>query len=654
MCYADVEVVEVARAGNEGLVLDGAQGDEGWKPCREGNSTSQCTAKSGAQHQGPRRHPPYSEDSQETVTERREDVDAGRTKGLVEGDEVDQNSTAGACNDESIITSVPSDARLLADETKEQEKTGNISTRLFVSVSDQTGVPNLPISSIKPGLQTLPAGEPATPEQATEVVGLGDGPVGGSDASERPDFDLNEGILPDEASLDDGTTTPASRISLALVPHSVVTNLATPIAVVATMKGAFIPPASPLRLKGELGWKGSAATSAFRPAEPRRTPDRQQSATDGVAADPPPEISLKRMRPPLDIDLNVVDEGGLEAEGVLPQLPCLEQRVVNLVLEDMSYAHRTPPVKLDLDLNRVDEGEESGYLMVAEDKGCQFLHPSFRSELSASRSSVRDFDLNDGPASDDYFSVEDVALFTGSPKLAVPPAASVIGGLTLGGDGVNASEWFGPSNTSGAGVPSFPCTRADSCFTVALSGPQSSAGPGPTAFGYEYQAARGVIGSTASLYPSSSPAAGYSIAGYPPGSSFSYGCAMGFPSSSPPYVESAGSTSLTSSLSSQAGISGGAYVRPPYLLGVGDIPVQDGPSSWARANLDLNAGPDTTEREDVREDHTNVRQPIFSNKQNMKDDQSKGFRFGTVKRKEPEGGRGDLVRTGYGQSAWNV
>ncbi|PQQ02940.1 uncharacterized protein Pyn_11830 [Prunus yedoensis var. nudiflora] len=38
----------------------------------------------------------------------------------------------------------------------------------------------------------------------------------------------------------------------------------------AAAKGPCIPPEDLLKSKGEVGWKGSAATSAFRPAEPRK------------------------------------------------------------------------------------------------------------------------------------------------------------------------------------------------------------------------------------------------------------------------------------------------------------------------------------------------------------------------------------------------
>ncbi|CAN6215515.1 unnamed protein product [Urochloa humidicola] len=76
-------------------------------------------------------------------------------------------------------------------------------------------------------------------------------------------LDLNENQCAEEADCN-----PKSILS-----NSV--NLSMPIAVAAS-RGSSVFPAR-LHFEGELGWKGSAATSAFRPASPRRTPDAEKS-----------------------------------------------------------------------------------------------------------------------------------------------------------------------------------------------------------------------------------------------------------------------------------------------------------------------------------------------------------------------------------------
>ncbi|CAL5040641.1 unnamed protein product [Urochloa decumbens] len=80
---------------------------------------------------------------------------------------------------------------------------------------------------------------------------------------ELGNLDLNENQCAEEADCN-----PKSILS-----NSV--NLSMPIAVAAS-RGSSVFPAR-LHFEGELGWKGSAATSAFRPASPRRTPDAEKS-----------------------------------------------------------------------------------------------------------------------------------------------------------------------------------------------------------------------------------------------------------------------------------------------------------------------------------------------------------------------------------------
>ena len=58
-----------------------------------------------------------------------------------------------------------------------------------------------------------------------------------------------------------------------------VNTMSTPIPVVSASRPAPTPglTGAPLQFEGTLGWKGSAATSAFRPASPRKNCDNDRN-----------------------------------------------------------------------------------------------------------------------------------------------------------------------------------------------------------------------------------------------------------------------------------------------------------------------------------------------------------------------------------------
>ncbi len=315
-------------------------------------------------------------------------------------------------------------------------------------------------------------GDSTTPQQPVEGArhGGGDAAVSGSEASERPDFDLNEGFAGEDGPQDDDPITMPHSSSSALqivqsATHPIASTasasgVAAPIAVLAATKGAFIPPTSPMWIKGELGWKGSAATSAFRPAEPRRTPDRQHSGAESLASDANLSLNanpVKRPRPLLEFDLNVADDRVMEDIGVAvttlsSQGSVLEMSLQNQSLlsssvsgvtfnkqesspfltflkpESSSSAHplssgsgfgslqaspggqapsssgygRTTRPNLDLDLNRMDDSEECRMMPFSSDarvaEGVGSLAPSNNSTSKPPARRVMDFDLNDGPS----------------------------------------------------------------------------------------------------------------------------------------------------------------------------------------------------------------------------------------------------------------
>lgn len=123
------------------------------------------------------------------------------------------------------------------------------------------------------------------------------------------DFDLNEGLAMDEFLQD---TQPSCFPQSTSIPGALAgsvkatSTLSAPVAVSAAAKGAFIPLLNSLH-KCDIGWKGSAATSAFRPAEPR-VPAKTQSST-------PPLTEVRNVN---SFDLNVADLGNFEDDLPFP------------------------------------------------------------------------------------------------------------------------------------------------------------------------------------------------------------------------------------------------------------------------------------------------------------------------------------------------
>ncbi len=402
------------------------------------------------------------------------------------------------------------------------------------------GVPALLSSSVSqpivnPALTHNSQGDSTTPVQPLEGIAHSDAAVGGTDTSERPDFDLNEGFAAEDSPQDDAITVPPTSAALIIQPAYPIAStasasgVAAPIAVLAATKGTFIPPLSPMRIKGDLGWKGSAATSAFRPAEPRRTPDRQHSNAESLASDANLSLNanaVKQVRPLLEFDLNVADDRVMEDVGVAATTLSSQGSVLGISLqnqplpsssvsgvtfikqenpfltflkpESSSSAHplsnggygslRASPGQapsssgygtarpnLDLDLNRMDDSEECGtpfYSDARAAEGAASLAPSNNSTSKPARR-VMDFDLNDGPSFEEV-GVDDPV--SQSLPLRKPASNAVIpvgmSGTRMRGEGMNLSSWFSPPGNSfpGVAVPAFPPAPAsDPGYSVAAA-----------------------------------------------------------------------------------------------------------------------------------------------------------------------------------------
>lgn len=212
-------------------------------------------------------------------------------------------------------------------------------------------------------------------------------------------FDLNEEVCSDEMDQ------PGNAVS-------------TPISVVSASRPATIPglPVAPLQFEGTLGWKGSAATSAFRPASPRKNPDSDKNHSVGGTSD----SSSKQRHDFLNIDLNVA-EGGDDLGKQIPASSGLPSGESSIEVSQRSE-------RFKLDLNRIeDDGDVlpsnttvEGQHMYNRNGRCS---PTPASSSSSMQPSMRNFDLNDGPSLQDSL---DQGPSKFSQILVSKPDASVI------------------------------------------------------------------------------------------------------------------------------------------------------------------------------------------------------------------------------------
>lgn len=276
------------------------------------------------------------------------------------------------------------------------------------------------------------------------------------------DFDLNEGFAVDEFSQDSSLShdTPFTSTSNAFAASTKpMSTLSAPVAVIAATKGAFIPPSNSLN-KCDVGWKGSAATSAFRPAEPRHVPAKIQTTSDKKAS------SMNQVRNVNNFDLNVVDQGTFE--------DC--QNKTPLSGQHPREAH------LDLNCGGEDVETEISTSSILE---TAMQRPSERPQKLLARPTVLDFDLNEGP---DEVQQEQVVL----PASASRSYTSTVRPISFGGSSRPATS--GDIAILHSARSSFPLV------TINMAGSEQ-----PSCMGSMTQPTVGLMqSSTAMLAPSSS------------------------------------------------------------------------------------------------------------------------------------------------------
>ncbi|OIW12411.1 hypothetical protein TanjilG_04160 [Lupinus angustifolius] len=299
----------------------------------------------------------------------------------------------------------------------------------------------------------------------------------GSDTAVKLDFDLNEGFPVDDVSQgeivrQEEPTTPSAVLVPCALPFpmsSMSGSLYASITASSAAKGPVVPSESPMWNKGELGWKGSAATSAFRPAEPRKNAEAPSNTSGIPSVDATP---IKQPRPLLDFDLNVADEVSFDdvaSRGSLESQP-----------------HDRSAVGFDLDLNRVDETPEAGSFSVGKlDIPSLSSKPSLSGGISNGGSVSRDFDLNNGPGLDEVST--EVPARCQQIKSPIPFPSAVHGSRTNNPEYGSYSSWFPPANSySAITVPPLLPGRGDQSYIAGASAQRIMVPTGSTPFGNEF------------------------------------------------------------------------------------------------------------------------------------------------------------------------
>ncbi|VAI60883.1 hypothetical protein VPH35_112272 [Triticum aestivum] len=477
------------------------------------------------------------------------------------------------------------------------------------------------------------------------------------------DFDLNE--LGDEGNHSEPVTSPVICTSGIHVPglspfvSPVLSGLPAPITVAAPAKGPFVPPENLLRVKPEAGWKGSAATSAFRPAEPRKVVGTSLTAPDIVGSD----AAGKRSRPAFDIDLNVADDQILEED--------ISQSSAQTVgSESGNSRSRDGPVRsagIELDLNRADEVAENNQFISNSSNRVEVTLLPARSlpgglPSTSMNGSKNFFDLNNGPSLDEA-STEPAQRSLSSKGASSIPFLPQVAGLRMNGTEINnMSPWFASANPyAPVAMQSFLPARGEQPYPIeTASGTQRMIVSAADSCQFGSDSGRAPVVSTPPTMVFHPPPA-YQYAGFPFTPSVHLQTA-GFPIGSTSYANSA-----------PAGVSYFPTIAPSLVGSTGALPPQhvrqyainrpEGSSSdgldsnwkWKRpGGFDLNSGPGSIDLEGKDERIlSSVRQNLMTPQQAFAEEQTRMYQLPGVgiKRKEPEGSW-DPDRSSYKQLSW--
>ncbi|ERM99560.1 hypothetical protein AMTR_s00088p00111920 [Amborella trichopoda] len=645
---ADKEVIEEAGApacpppsetGNESKNLSALEGGGliGVSLKKEDQATGNTVEKIGKEAEG-------ANEENQPKTENSEGLDSANHAETDDSQKVKQISSQPSCS-ENQSGAGPHES------SKDDEKLER--SRLV-----ENPKPCEELSAVPPVLEKDESSKATKPSIAEKEGPDASASATESDTTTKLDFDLNEGFPVDETNHDEpalpvGSVSSPSVRPLSPIPclvNPLSSGISTPIAVAAATKGPFMPPENPMRSR-EPRWIGSAATSAFRRAEPRKHLEMPLLNIDNTL--PSDNAPGPKQRAPLDIDLNIPDER---------------------VLEDSAATHpRTEPKsigRLDLDLNRADEGPENGVFAVRrppEVAPVLAVRPSSSGFSNGEAAQVlRDFDLNNGPGLETTSNHDHSLRNPNSNKTgSMVPYLPSVAGLRMNTAEVGSiSSWFPPpanSYPTAVAIPSYVSSDRGAeqqpyPVVAAPGGPRilgTAAGPGIDPF----RAGSGPHGGAQPVL-SSSPAMPFAATfPYPP---FPFGPT--FPLSSTSFssgLESSSSSAVAPACypSQLVGPVSSPYARP-YLISLGEAAgsAADNSRKWGaatRQGLDLNAGPGGAEVE-VRDERLPLHRQHLSSQASVAAGfveearvyQAAVIGGGAHKRKEPEGGW-DTERFGY-------
>ncbi|XP_030475359.1 uncharacterized protein LOC115692587 [Syzygium oleosum] len=607
----------------------------------------------------------------EQVTKNVDAVKAERTDGTDVGNRDTHMELRSVSQEVSVATSGAGFANYKGGGMEENKESRADCER---NLSSSKGLSDLPVQvkdmSAKSRLSKLTgSGADEIKEFASSEVSSLAVTEGGADKDAKVRFDLNEGLNTDDVKYGEPANL-AAHASAAVVPlanrlpfatSSVSTSLSAPIPVAAAAKGPFVPPDDLLRTKVELGWKGSAATSAFRPAEPRKLLEMPLLATN-----PPPNpdtASAKPSRPPLDIDLNVPDEGIVEdavsRNSILEStsLPSFKSNREIGRDEMSSSAPTRGSGGLGLDLNQIDEATDSWSYSTSSK--CR-LDVNFSLAKSSAGSlpngtdtgAHRDFDLNDGPAVDDLSAEPSIP---NQHTRSSVPSQQPVSGLKMNNLEVgNFSSWFHPGSTySAVTIPSMLSRGEQSLPVVATGGQPRMLGPSTGGIPFNTEIYRTPVLSSSPAVAFPPPPFQYPVFS-PYAASFPLQSAT-FSNSSTTYVDpsSGGRLCFPPVHSQLLGLPGAVStnISRPFI-----VSLPDGGNSyennkkWTRQVLDLNTGPGGPDLEGRDETSSLApRQLSVVSSQALAEDQARMYQVssGVLKRKEPDGGWDN-----YKQSSW--
>ncbi|PSS31243.1 Altered inheritance of mitochondria protein [Actinidia chinensis var. chinensis] len=363
------------------------------------------------------------------------------------------------------------------------------------------------------------------------------------------DFDLNQELLSEDMDR------PINPIS-------------SPVSVVSASRAAAAPglPVAPLQFEGAHGWKGSAATSAFRPASPRRIVEDVTLTTEGSH-----DISKQR-QDCLDFDLNVAEASDDKAPDLIPGKQILVSSGFPFGESSIETSPRRPE-RRKLDLNCISDDVEapSDWRMEGRlfHRGNGHRSPSPSSSSSSMQPALRNIDLNDQPSFPSDSSDLHPYLGKSSQNLnAYGVLKSDDSVISILGTRVEVKR-----KDIGPQTPPLPNGRIlEPTFDINLARSGGVLGMG-SAFPYAH------------AHP---PVFGYN--GLTTGPAVTFSSAMYGPAGPVPYMIDSRGAPVVPQIVGSASASPAAYSQPPFIMGMIETPSGSNGAGPSRLSFDLNSG----------------------------------------------------------------